>query len=627
MSKTLRFRLHNFLLIILAFWQFATPALSASENESLFKQGPGSAALTPQQDFLPVDDAFKLTAVTEQGSLRLTWDIAPGYYLYRHRLKFEQGTSAAPLTPEIPPGKAKQDEYFGDVEVYYSNLDVTLTEATPPAQYRISYQGCADAGLCYPPQTRFVQLDAFGTTITSVENSETASAAAPPSATEEQAFTELLIDASLVTVLGLFLLAGLALTFTPCVLPMVPIISSIVVGREQQTGKGRAFTLSLVYVLAMAVTYALAGTITGYFGAGLNLQMKLQSPLVLWAIAALFLLFALAMFDFFELRLPQTIQSRLFHLNQQQQGGTYFSVAVIGVLSSLVVSPCVSAPLAGALVYISTTGDPILGGLALLALGLGMGIPLLIIGTFGANLLPKAGKWMNQVKIFFGVLLLAMAIWMVERVLPEQLILAMYLLLFLGYAYYLGGFRALTRLKLPGPAQLAGILLIGYSALLAVGASRGGYAPFAPLDNLDHAKHQASRNIMARFTAVTDLDDLNNLLIRTAADAGQPLMLDIYADWCVSCRILEKNVFPSNQVAEVLDQFKLLRADVTANSAANQELLQHFGLFGPPALLFFSPTSGELRLYRIQGEISADQLRNHLQTILATERTEELARQ
>jgi len=379
-------------------------------------------------------------------------------------------------------------------------------------------------------------------------------------------------------------------------------------------------------VLAMAVTYAVAGTLTGYFGAGLNLQMKLQSPLVLWSIATLFVLFALAMFDLYTLQLPHALQTRLHNLHQQQRGGNYVSVAVIGVLSSLVVSPCVSAPLAGALVYISTTGDPLLGGLALLALGLGMGIPLLLIGTFGADLLPKAGRWMNQVKVFFGVLLLAVAIWMIERTLPGPWVLALYVLLFMGYAYYLGGFHAIARVKLAAPRQAAGIALIAYSALLLAGAGRGGYDPFTPLDNLSVTKHQASEEIMGRFTAVTNLGDFNQALAQ-AAKTEQPLMLDIYADWCVSCRIMEKEVFPSEQVAEQLTQFKLLRADVTANSTNDQELLQHFSLFGPPALLFFSPSSGELRSFRIQGEVDASQLDSLLQAVLASERRQELARQ
>lgn len=629
MTPSIPFSIKRALLIILAFAFFAMPSLPLSAEQPLLGNNSLSSALQQQPEFLPVDEAFQLSATHQDETVTLFWQIAPEYYLYKHRLRFEQPGAASSPASEIPAGKAKHDEYFGDVEVYYGSLSVTLSDLAAgaegkPAALRVSYQGCADAGLCYPPQNRYLEFTGGNIRIASQSPDSGPAPSERSPITEEQEFTALLADAPLLKVLALFLAAGLALTFTPCVLPMVPIISSIVVGREQQPGRTRAFALSLTYVLAMAITYAMAGTITGYFGAELNLQMKLQSPWVLSAIALLFVLFALAMFGFYELRLPNALQSRLHNLSQQQQGGTYLSVAIIGILSSLIVSPCVSAPLAGALVYISSTGDPLLGGLALLALGLGMGIPLLLIGTFGADILPKAGQWMNQVKVFFGVLLLGVAIWMVERILPAPLVLAMFLVLLIGYAAYLKTFQAIFRFRFSGPAQLLGVALLGYSLLLLVGAGRGGYAPFAPIDNLNAGKHLASQAIMERFQPVTDLSDLDNQLAQAKA-ANKPVLLDIYADWCVSCRIIEQDVFPHPDVTDKLQQFTLLRADITKNSSADQALLQRFGLFGPPGLLFFSPSSGELRSHRIQGEINATQLSEHIGRVLRTNQSVDLA--
>lgn len=608
-------------LIILALIPFAMISCYAkAEPPSLSGQSP-NPLFSQQTKFLPVDQAFELSAIRQDdGSLTLNWIIARDYYLYNHRFQFESlQPSDMVLTPIIPPGIAKQDDYFGDVEVYYNNVTVTIPDAGSIQRLRIGYQGCAEAGLCYPPQDRFVGIQGIATNITDSppdtwENA--ASDAAPNVApkTEEQEFLQLLTGASLLKIVGLFLLAGLALTFTPCVLPMVPIISSLVIGQHPKPTRARAFTLSLTYVLAMALTYALAGTVTGYFGAELNLQMKLQSPTVLISIALLFVVFSLAMFDVYEIRLPSSIQTRLHQVSAQQKGGTYFGVAVIGVLSSLIVSPCVSAPLAGALVYISSTADPVLGGLALLSLGLGMGIPLLIIGTFGAQLLPKTGNWMNQIKVFFGVLLLAVALWMIERILPAVIVLALMIMLMLGYAVYLLKPFFLQMRLFRSMRFIIALTLFSYSSLLILGGINGQYNPMTPLDNLSAEKQLASHAIMERFEAVTSIEQLEQQL-QKASRLNQTVMLDIYADWCVSCKILENEVFPDKKVSEHLANFLLLRADITKNSVEQQRFLKHFDLFGPPGLLFFDSKANELRTFRIQGEVNAKQLSTHLEAI------------
>ena len=426
----------------------ASHGVAAAEfDDVLSGDGNADAWLEQEEEFLPVDEAFVLSAeVGADGAVLAKWEMPDGYYLYRHRFEFSTRGSGAEAValgdPEIPPGKAKYDDFFGDVEVYYHNAQARVpVSGGGLVEVGIGYQGCADAGLCYPPETRWVALEVggagSGTAIPPAASSPTDSAPAVGQ-TEEQNLAGLLTSASMLTALAIFFAAGIGLAFTPCVLPMVPILSSIIVGESESLSRARAFTLSLVYVLGMAVTYAILGVLMGVFGASLNLQAALQSPVVLSVFAVVFVALSLSMFGFYELRLPHALQNRLNALSEKQGGGKHLSVAVMGSLSSLVVSPCVSAPLAGALIYISTTGDGVLGGLALLALGLGMGVPLLLIGASGGHLLPRAGAWMDSVKAVFGVLLLGVAIWLLERVVPPSVTLALWAALAVGAGVYLG---------------------------------------------------------------------------------------------------------------------------------------------------------------------------------------------
>jgi thiol:disulfide interchange protein DsbD len=595
-----------------------------------------------EPEFLHVDEAFVLNAeVGQDGSVLARWEIEDGYYLYRHRFAFSSRIDAEhPATPvtfgeaEIPPGKKKVDEYFGEVEVYYHEAQarVPVVDGTGIVEVGIEYQGCADAGLCYPPETKWVALT-VGSSGGSTSGGNATESAAGASAsgtsgivpqTEERALAATLAEGGLATALMLFFLGGVALAFTPCVLPMVPILSSIIVGDSEQMNRRRAFTLSVAYVLGMAFTYAALGVLVGLFGASLNLQAALQSPGVLVSFSIVFVLLSFSMFGFYEMQLPMSWQNRLNAMGDKVGGGKHASVVVMGSLSSLVVSPCVSAPLAGALIYISTTGDAVLGGLALLTLGLGMGVPLILIGASGGHLLPKAGAWMNSVKAVFGVGLLAVAIWLLERVIPAGATLALWAALAIGCGVYLGAMDFSPRQGWGQLWKASGAFSFIYGVMLLIGAATGAEDPLKPLDRLagspatiqmasaEGGTHSSDGLVWHPVASLADLDEQ----LAEAARAGQPALLDLYADWCISCKVMERTVFPRPEVASQLAQFRLLRADVTRNNEDDKALMGAYGLFGPPSLVFFAGDKGELSDVRIQGEVGAESLAAHLAAVL-----------
>ncbi|PCI43450.1 MAG: hypothetical protein COB51_11530 [Moraxellaceae bacterium] len=602
-----------------------------------------------EPEFLDVDDAFVLTSQQNGRKLNLSWKNADGYYLYKDRFKFSLEPTGTKFTLSQPtfsnPGKEKDDAVFGLVQVYYHDVTVNLSiefadpladdAINPPALTLVAqYQGCADAGLCYPPQKRRIEIDlgklaampapsnptspnqtqSFGSQSPSTQPAIAAST--PLSLSVDQNVTSLLKNANLFWVLLTLYLLGLGLSFTPCVLPMVPILTSIIAGQEKDLSTAKAFTLSLVYVLSMALTYALAGVLVGYFGQKANIQMYLQSPAVLISFAAVFVLLAFSMFGFYELKLPSGLQNRLDALNQKQQGGKYIGVALMGVLSALVVSPCVSAPLIGVLTYISTTGDGLFGGISLFALALGMGTPLILIGTSGGKLLPKAGAWMEQVKAFFGLLLLAVGIWLLERIIPGALTLFLWGSLLLIGGVYLGAFTSTE----PGwgrTKQGVCILAMVYGVLLIIGAASGQEDPLRPL-HLTFSSSAPDGNgvASANHRAYIKVDNLQQLeqQLALAQSNSEYVMLDFYADWCISCKVFERQVFANPQVQDTLKSTRLLQADLSDLNADGQQLLQHFGLFGLPAILFFGPRGAELIDARVQGEMHAAQFLNHLQT-------------
>lgn len=599
----------------------------------------GDSWLDDEPNFLPVDQAFVLsTELAPDGAVLARWEMVDGYYLYRHRFGFETRTneefaesSVVLGAPEIPPGKKKIDDYFGEVEVYYHRAQarVPVQSGSGAVEVGISYQGCADLGLCYPPETKWVAFDLAapsrdgagvdgGSSGLAGSAKITAGVGSIVPQTEDRALASMLADGGLITALALFFLAGLGLAFTPCVLPLVPILSSIIVGDSDNITRTRALTLSVAYVLGMALTFAAVGTLVGLFGASLNLQAALQSAPVLSVFAIIFVILSMSMFGFYELQLPQSWQNRLNVLGQKAGGGKHLSVVVMGSLSSLVVSPCVSAPLAGALIYLSSTGDAVLGAGALLALGLGMGVPLIVIGASGGHLLPRVGAWMNAVKAVFGVLLLGVAVWLLERVVPAPVALMLWAGLAIGSGVYLGALDFSAR---EGWGQLwkaTGALSFVYGVLLLIGAASGAEDPLNPLQNFAGSGGGPGSAELAEpltWHPVTDLADLHAGL-QAAGAAGQPVLLDLYADWCISCKVMERSVFPKPEVASQLAQFRLLRADVTDNNAQHQALLERFGLFGPPSMVFFGEDGRELTEVRVQGEIDAKALAAHLAAIL-----------
>jgi thiol:disulfide interchange protein DsbD len=604
----------------------------------------GDDWLTEEEEFLKVDEAFRLTtSINAKGDLYANWQMPDGYYLYRHQFEFEARNGEVTLgDASIPQGKPKVDDWFGEVEVYYHQAEavVPLTGlGTSNVEIGVSYQGCADAGLCYPPETKWFVYDGSqvvstaefaaavpesrtGSQASTVSNDETSQAdagSAVPS-TEEQQLAGVLASENLLIALAVFFIAGVGLAFTPCVFPMVPILSTIIVGEGEGISKGRAFSLSLAYVLGMAITYAIVGTLVGLFGAELNLQAALQSTPVLVFFAIVFVLLSLSMFGFYELQLPQSWQNKLNEVSQKQQGGKHPSVFVMGSLSSLVVSPCVSAPLAGALIYISNSGDAVLGGTALLALGLGMGVPLMVVGGTGGHWLPRAGAWMDGVKAVFGVLLLGVAIWLVERIIPASATMALWAALLLGTAVYLGVLDFSPKQGIAQFGKAVGAMGFLWGVLLMIGAASGAEDPLKPLARLtaSGAGAEASRPAEQEWVAVKSLADVQAKI----AASDRPVILDLYADWCISCKVMERSVFPVERVAEKLAQFTLLRADVTENDETDRALLSYYGLFGPPSLVFFAADGSELSEVRIQGEVGADALSTHLGAVLATYRAE-----
>ena len=606
------------LALVLAFLSIGVEAASSL---------PGSADAAPE--VLPVDQAFRLGVDLGAARPRVFWQLAPGYYLYRHRLEFALARSDERTLAEvsIPDGKQKTDEYFGDVEVYYFDLAVPISlpgDLPQGAYLKVAYQGCADAGLCYPPERRYVALDGpnAGEILkrmpdVGAERAQGASAAGPTGdpaqtlVTEEGQLAALLGSGNFIFALGVFLLAGIGLAFTPCVLPMVPILSSIIAG-QGEISRARATLLSGTYVLAMALTYALLGMLVGFFGGALNIHGWLQSPPILIGFAALFVVLSLSMFGFYELQLPAFLRARL---EGRGGGGTLAGVAAMGVFSSLLVSPCVSAPLAGALVYISSTGDAVLGGGALFALALGMGVPLMVVGVGGGTLLPRAGAWMNAVKAVFGVLLLGVAVWLLERVVPGEVTLALWAALAIGSGVALGALDFERRDGLGQLWKASGAMLFIYGVLLIIGAASGADDPLKPLAPLAGRSGGEVEEAVV-FRPVNDLAEVEASLA-SARVSGRPVLLDLYADWCISCKVMERSVFPEPEVQRLMAQFDLLRADLTANDEAHRALLAYYDLFGPPSLLFFSPESRELRAFRLQGEIGSEAFAAHLQRVLA----------
>jgi len=554
-------------------------------------------------NLLEPEKAFSFDArALDASTIEVHFAIADGYYLYRERFRFSaEGVRLG--APQFPRGLKHKDEFFGEVETYRKEVRIRIpVEGDGRFDLKVVSQGCADAGVCYVPLESKVSLRLAGS----------GEAAAPRfSVYASDIDIARLFEGNFAIVLGGFLLFGLLLTFTPCVLPMIPILSGIIAGEGAELNKLRALALSLSYVLGMAIAYAAAGIAAAFSGS--LIAAALQSAWVLGSFALVFVVLALSMFGFYDLRLPGFLHHRLHHAHRRLQGGRVASVAAMGVLSAVIVSPCVAAPLAGALLYISQTRDVALGGAALFAMALGMGVPLIVVGVSEGALLPKAGAWMNGVKRFFGVLLLAVALWIVSPVIPAALQMLAWAALLIGSGIFL---RAID--PLPAAAsgwwrlwKTAGIALLAAGLALLVGALAGSRDPLRPLAGL--ASRGAPAAAPLPWMRVASLGELEERL----RAGGKPAMLDFYADWCVSCKEMEAYTFSDPRVRAKLEGVVLLQADVTAGSEAQRALLRRFALFGPPGIIFFDAQGREIKSLRVIGYQDAERFLKTLSALTA----------
>lgn len=578
------------------------------------------------------EKAFAMRAqALDAQTIEVVFEIAKDYYLYGDKFRFEAEPAAVGFGAlEKPAGKMKKDDFFGEVETHRGELRILVPVQAPPGTTRFELfatsQGCWDGGICYPPTTQQASIDltappkkaggfldsvlggragAGGTSSAPVALAATADGAGSPAADavssdETGDIARLLSGASVPIILLSFFGFGLLLAFTPCTFPMIPILSGIIVGQGNKVSHMRAFVLSLAYVLGMAATYALAGVAAGMTGT--MLSAALQNVWVLSAFALLFVLLSLSMFGFYELQLPSALQSRLADTASHGKGGHLGGVTLMGVLSALIVGPCVAAPLAGALLYIAQTGDAVLGGWALFAMGLGMGAPLLAVGVASRSLLPKVGPWMEGVKKAFGVMLLAVALWMITPVIPALAMMVGWAALLLFSAIFLHAIDPLPP-QAKGWQRFwkgVGVVLLLAGAAILVGALAGSRDPLQPLSVL-RAQAAAAVN-MPQFEKVDSIAALDARLAQT----DRPVLLDFYADWCVSCKEMERFTFSDAAVAERMGRMLLLKADVTANTDEHKALLKRFGLFGPPGIIFFDGRGKEREGMRVVGFMKAE---------------------
>jgi thiol:disulfide interchange protein DsbD len=560
-----------------------------------------------QNNFLAPEQAFRLEVTKlDNQRTRLYWTIEKGYYLYRKQIKVDSTPAGTLGTISLPAGEIKKDEFFGESQVYHDHLDVTV-DAPAARELHIGWQGCAEEGLCYPPQILRIKLDEVKPASASLgtPSASTASAAGNLGG-EDQALAQGLTQGNLGWMIVVFFGLGLLMTFTPCVWPMLPILSSLIAG-SGATAR-RSLVLSLAFVVPMALTYAALGAGTALAGA--NLQAMLQTPWVLGAFSLTFAVLAMAMFGFYELQLPAIVRDRLHLASREQQGGTIVGAAAMGILSAVLVGPCMTAPLAGALLYIANTGNVLVGSLALLAMGLGMGVPLVLVATAGSRFLPRPGAWMNRIKAVFGFVLLGTAIFFLARILPSNLIVALW-----GGWLLAAGLSLLSLAKnfSHGAGRLLfrhlGLLCGLWAAAMVLGAAGGATDPLQPLSFMVKPGTAASAGNQVPLKPFVPVKTAQALEMRIAEarQLGQWTLVDFYADWCISCKRIEQDVFSQPRVQQALADMRLLRADITANDADDIGMLKTVGALGAPTLLLIGPDGVERRAQRIIGELDADE--------------------
>lgn len=603
--------------------------------DAVLKNGRSEA----QPDFLPVDEAFQPSAVADgPDKVRVEWVIHEGYYLYKSRIKVATTSKDAQVgAPSLPTGIKKNDEYFGEQEIYHDGVvaSVPVVRATGGAlelPIDVTYQGCAEAGLCYPPTTRSFKVSlpaGGGAAVTSSSPSAPNPGAANSSASlagatgtsastgafvsEQDKLATLIRDGNLLAVLATFFGIGVLLSFTPCVLPMIPILSGIIVGQGEKVTAGRGFSLAFTYVQGMALTYAAAGAafVLAFKQAP---QAFFQQPWIIVLFALLFVALAFAMFGAYTLQLPSALQTRLTNVSNQQKSGTYVGTFIMGALSALVVTACVAPALIAALSVISQTGQIARGAGALYATGLGMGVPLLLVGASAGSLLPKVGPWMDTVKSLFGVLFLGVAIYFVQPLIPASFAMLLWSALAVVAGYWVFSLKARDGGPAPAALRAPGLIAVVYGVLLLIGVASGGTDPLQPLSSLRVAsagttatagERKAPESALA-FETIKSVADLQ-ARVAAASAVGKTVMLDFYADWCVSCKEMEKYTFTDAGVQAALGNTVLLRADVTKNDDLDQALLKHLGILGPPTIAFYDTSGTEQRPYRVVGYMKANE--------------------
>ncbi|MDT8453384.1 MAG: protein-disulfide reductase DsbD [Gammaproteobacteria bacterium] len=624
------------LLLILATGLFHQPVMAAGSS-GLFD----SFGMNSQDEILDVDEAFKLDTEIKNNTFIARWQVAEGHYLYRDKTEIlTDDPEVRTGKLQLPAGEAKDDPIFNaTLFVYHEDVAVKLPfsysgDEDREVVFNVKYQGCSEiSGICYPPQTRAVpvkllaadasatEADTFSTDTSSEPASTQTNLNKAEEVSEQDQMSNALRSGNTWITLLAFFVAGLLLAFTPCVFPMIPILMGIIVGQGGVQSARKSFTLSLVYVLAMASTYTIIGILVGLSGE--NIQAWFQNPWIIGSFVAIFIALAFSMFGFYELQMPASVQNRLAQISNNQRGGTLLGTAIMGFLSALIVGPCVTAPLVGALIYIAETGDAVLGGMALFSLSMGMGAPLLLLGASAGKILPKAGPWMETVKAVFGVMLLALGIWLLERVAPAVATVTLWSALLIVSAIYMGALDSQTK-DSSGWYKLwkgLGVLLLTYGIVIFIGMASGNRDILQPLKGLttsgttlstgqNAGQSQASAHL--EFQQIKGVEGLDAALAEAKAQ-NKPVMLDFYADWCVSCKEMEMLTFSDPAVQQALEGVVLLQADVTPNDEKDRALYKRFGIIGPPSIMFFDRDGNELKNFRIVGYKNAEQFTQHIQ--------------
>ncbi|NQZ88989.1 MAG: protein-disulfide reductase DsbD [Colwellia sp.] len=598
--------------IVLLFWLVLTSIFlqvpNALAQESIFDTS-SSSLFSNDDEFLTADQAFEFNFHQKGKQLEISFDIAEGYYLYRHQFTFS--VENAEIIPVVLPiGEDHEDEFFGVQQIFTEKLNfvIELAKVNDNANIKIRYQGCATKGLCYPPKKKTVELSKINE-VTAASNNVLTALSAPTetfeNTSEQYQLADMLKGDSIWLTLLAFFVGGLLLSFTPCVFPMYPILTGIIVGQGDKLSTKKAFRLSFFYVQGMAITYTLLGIVVALAGA--QFQAMFQHPAVLISLSVLFIFLALSMFGLFNLALPSSWQNKLNNISNSQKGGSYFGVVVMGAISGLVASPCTTAPLTGALLYISQSGDIWLGASALYALSIGMGVPLLILGSSGGKLLPKAGTWMTVIKNVFGLLLLAVPIFLMERFLPEIATQAMWAILVLSSAGYFYTVNQKTQNNF-----WFGVRSIVIFVMIFFGANQA-YQLVSPSQKISSTNQQA---LQQHFKKVKTLDELL-MAVEKANSQGKTVMVDLYADWCIACKEFEEYTFNTPQVQKALSNSLLIQVDMSEfDSIDNAEFATKYQVLGLPSILFFNQQGKELTKQRVTGFMGADEFAVHLQNIL-----------